>query len=136
MNGDNYEDIINLPHYVTPGRQPMSMSERAAQFSPFAALTGHDVAIAETARLTDSMYELSEDELRDINEKLAMLNGSEDLRTVTVEYFIPDKNKEGGAYSSVTGVFKRTDESDMTVVFNDGRKIKICNIYKIIFNET
>ena len=104
-----YDDIINLPHHVSQVRKPMPLASRAAQFAPFAALTGHDDAIRETARATAVRPELSGDELAGLSRRLAYalsICGAE----ITVGYFGPDRFKSGGACVSVTGRIKRVDE--------------------------
>lgn len=133
---DNYEDIINLPHHVSPTRPPMSMHDRAAQFSPFAALTGHGDCINETARLTGERRELTEDKSRDLNSAAQRLTDLAPERpTVTVEYFIPDERKSGGRYETFTGLFRRIDEYNRTLVFTDGTVIPINDAYDIIIHE-
>ena len=94
---DNYNDIINLPHHVSPTRPQMSMMDRAAQFSPFAALTGYDAAIKETGRLTDEKIELGEEELSILNMKFKLIVDSMDEETeVNITYLKPDDRKKGG----------------------------------------
>lgn len=106
-----YDDIINLPHHVSADRPHMPMLDRAAQFSPFAALTGYDAAIVETARLTDTKRDLSEDQKEVISKQLYELQSRlKTDPTVTVTYFVPDSRKAGGAYRSVTGTAKKVDE--------------------------
>lgn len=125
-----YDDIINLPHYQSATRPHMSNYDRAAQFSPFAALTGHDEAIKETARLTDRKTELDEYKKEDLNSKLQMI--SDNLGTeVTLTYFQPDEKKSGGAYMNITGCVKRIDEYEQTVVFTDRTTIPIGQISEI-----
>lgn len=107
-----YDDIINLPHHVSSERPHMPMIDRAAQFSPFAALTGYDAAIAETARLTDAKRELSEDQKEVIGRQLLALRAR--LKTdpqVCVTFFVPDSRKAGGAYKTVAGEVKKVDET-------------------------
>ena len=100
-----YEDIINLPHPVSKKHPRMSLYDRAAQFSPFAALTGHNAAIIETARLTEKKIRQSEDAISILNEKLHII--TENLGAeVTITYFLPDDRKEGGAYVRHTGAVK------------------------------
>ena len=130
MNG--YEDILNLSRPQYPDHPPMSIHDRAAQFSPFAALVGYDDAVAETARLTDRRREISEEELRELNEAVASL--SECIATrplVTVDYFIPDARKEGGRYESKTGNLRTIDTYHREVVFVDGEKISLDLMYAI-----
>ena len=105
-----YDDIINLPHHVSADRVHMPMLDRAAQFSPFAALTGYDAAIAETARLTEAKRSLSDEQMEVIGKLLHSLQTR--LKTdpgVTVTYFVPDSRKAGGAYRTITGAAKKVD---------------------------
>ena len=103
-----YDDIINLPHHVSPTRQRMSMHDRAAQFAPFAALVGYDDAVAETVRLTESRPELDEQEQRAINERLAYIaDHIKEQPEVRVKYFVPDEHKSGGAIIEVSGRVKK-----------------------------
>ena len=100
MHKKEYEDIIGLLHHVSTVHPQMSIYDRAAQFSPFAALTGHEAAIRETARLTEEQAELNEDKKEELNEKLQELMAhAEEHPTVTVTYFKPDDRKEGGKYA-------------------------------------
>ena len=106
-----YEDIINLPHHVSTTRPQMPMSDRAAQFSPFAALTGYDAAIKETGRLTDTKIELDDEELHNLNLKFQFLvEHLEDEPEVAVTYFKADERKAGGAYLEATGIVKKLDD--------------------------
>ena len=123
-----YDDIINLPHHVSADRPHMPMIDRAAQFSPFAALTGYDAAIVETARLTDTKRELSEEQKEVISKQLHVLkSGLKTDPTVTITYFVPDSRKAGGTYRSVTGAAKKVDEylgilemsNGITIPFDD-----------------
>ena len=123
---NKYADIIHLAYPRKPRR--MSNYDRAAQFSPFAALTGHEAAIAETARLTDSAIELAEDGIAMVDEKLRRLVPGQ---RVTVEYFKPDLRKSGGAYVRLTGIYKRLEQHRSVLVMNDGTAIdfeRICDI--------
>lgn len=135
MNNDcsnEYKDIINLPHHQSKTRKRMSMVDRAAQFSPFAALTGHDAAIKEQARLTDRKIELDEGRKSIINEKLQMI--ADYLKTepvVTITYFEPDEKKAGGTYQTITGTVKRIDEFNKEVRFTDGSVVLIEQIFDI-----
>ena len=123
----NYDDIIHLPYPRRPQR--MSNYDRAAQFSPFAALTGHEEAVAETARLTETAVELGEDGIAMLDEKLRTLVPGQ---TVTVVYFRPDSRKAGGAYVRHTGAFRRMEEHRGTMVMSDGAAIAIERICDII----
>lgn len=127
-----YDDIIDLPHYISQKRPQMSMLDRAAQFSPFAALTGYDAAIKETGRLTDERIELEEEALTILNMKYQMLmDALPDNPEVTITYFVPDERKEGGSYVSKTGVVKKLNEFERLIVFQDGTKILMDHILDI-----
>ncbi len=133
LNTENrYDDIINLQHYQSPARPRMSRINRAAQFAPFAALTGYDAAVAETARLTDRRHELTEDERIILSEKLHILSENEqDRPIVQITYFLPDSKKNGGSYETTIGAVRRIDEAEMKVIFADGTRIDIADIYGI-----
>lgn len=124
-----YDDIIDLPRPKSK-HEPMPMSDRAAQFSPFAALTGYGDAIDETARLTDARIELSEEERAELDYKQQYLS-TLDSPTVTVTYFVPDERKIGGAYVTHTGVLKRVDEVERMVVFKDGLRVPLDEVMDI-----
>ena len=127
-----YDNIINLSRPISKKHKPMSMTDRAAQFSPFAALTGYDSAVSETARLTVSRSERDEDTLAVLNERMQILSEWEyKYPEITVEYFAPDERKSGGAYMTVTGCFKWIDYGECRLVFQDGTKIPLDDIYKI-----
>ena len=124
-----YDDIINLPHHVSPTRQRMSMHDRAAQFAPFAALVGYDDAVAETARLTESRPELDEQEQQAINERLAYIaDHIHEQPDVRIKYFVLDEHKSGGAIVEVSGKVKKTSATDATIVLTDGCKIRLSDI--------
>lgn len=124
-----YDDIIDLPRPKSK-HEPMPMSDRAAQFSPFAALTGYGDAIDETARLTDARIELSEEERAELDYKQQYLS-TLDAPTVTVTYFVPDERKTGGAYVTHTGVLKRIDELERMMVFEDGTGVAVDEVVGI-----
>ena len=129
---NNYEDIINLPHHVSTKRPQMPLKDRAAQFAPFAALTGHDEAIKETARLTDERIELDESTLAILNDKIQIILDNLDIAPeITVTYFKPDDKKSGGIYIDHTGVVKRIDDFEKTVIFTDKVIIPIEDILDI-----
>ncbi len=129
---EKYKDIINLPHKQSPTRPHMPVADRAAQFAPFAALVGYDDAVRETARLTESRRELSDGALDQLNAKLKYiqehLNGQPE---VTITYFQPDSKKSGGAYLTCTGIVKKVDDYEHTVLMQDGREIFIDDISHI-----
>ena len=127
-----YEDILNLPHHVSRKHPQMSMLNRAAQFSPFAALTGYDAAIRETARQTDRRVALSEDEKAEISEKLRLLRDTEaEHPVVTFVYFVPDGRKEGGEYVSRTAQVKRIDDFNRVIWLADGQNIFIDDLLEV-----
>ena len=131
-----YDDIIHLPHHVSKTRPQMSMEDRAAQFSPFAALTGYDAAILETGRLTEEKSELGEETQAILDRKQRYLAEIIDTKPeITVTYFVPDEKKSGGAYSTVTGFLKRIDEYARGLVLTDGRKIQLDAIFDIESDE-
>lgn len=127
-----YDDIMNLPHHVSKRHPQMSALNRAAQFSPFAALTGHDAAIQETARLTDSFIELDENRKNQLDEQLRLVRENLDCRPeIEVTYFQPDEKKSGGAYVTLFGKLKKIDEYSRQVIFTDGKSIPIERIFSI-----
>ncbi len=127
-----YDDIIDMPHHVSETHPQMSVHDRAAQFSPFAALTGYDDAVTETARLTECRVELDEDAVSLINRRLRILiDNAGERPLISVTYFVPDERKSGGAYVTVSGNFRRFDESDISIVLSDGAKISVSDIYFI-----
>ena len=128
-NNHQYDDIIDLPHHVSATRPRMSMIERAAQFSPFAALTGYDDAIKETGRLTDKRIELTEDSRAILDRKQQFLvDNLADYPEVSVTYFVPDERKSGGAYVTVTGRVKKVDDYQRLLTLTDGTKIPLDEI--------
>ena len=124
-----YDDMIDLPHPTSAKHPRMSMADRAAQFSPFAALTGHGAAIRETARLTDQKIELTEDEKAVLDEKLCLLldTGGEAVFT----YFLPDEKKNGGAYVTAAGRIKKLDLLERRIVLTGGAVIPVEDILEI-----
>lgn len=119
-----YDDIIDLPHYVSPHRAGMPMIDRAAQFSPFAALTGYEDVIEESGRLTDQATELTDSSKQALDEKFRILADAAAFQPqVTVTWFEPDRFKSGGSYVTVTGRIKRVDGYEQTLCFTDGRQI-------------
>lgn len=126
-----YDDIINLPHHVSERHPQMSMYNRAAQFAPFAALTGHDSAITEAARLTEAEEELSESDAEVLNRKLAYLQSLDEKPTISVTYFVPDDKKEGGSYHTATGIVKSVEPDKGVLQFEDGTGIPVIRIKDI-----
>lgn len=127
-----YEDIINLPHHQSEKHAHMSNYDRAAQFSPFAALTGYDDAIVETARLTDDEIELSEDAIAELDAKLAEISVHlSEQPQVTVTYFKPDGLKSGGEYLTYTGAIKKIDTFNRVIIFYSGIRISFNNIVSL-----
>ncbi len=128
-----YDDIIHLSRPISTRHTPMSRYDRAAQFSPFAALTGYDGVIAETARLTDRQVELDEGGKAEVDAKLREIRENIDsMPQVTVTYFREDGRKDGGAYITVTGRVKRIDLYTRMLVFMDGSAIDLGQIYQIL----
>lgn len=129
---DLYEDIINLPHHVSSKRPQMPMFDRAAQFSPFAALTGYDDAIHETGRLTDEKIDLSEEEKETLDRKQQfLLEMLDDHPALTVTYFVPDAKKAGGAYVTKSGKLKKIDSIERRMQLTDGTRIPLDDVADI-----
>lgn len=124
-----YEDIIALPHHVSASHPQMSLADRAAQFSPFAALTGYEDAIDESARLTEEQIELDENAREELDEKLRQIRECGEAHPeITVIYFQKDARKDGGAYVTLTGRVKKIDEYARMISFMDGTVVRIENI--------
>ena len=124
-----YADIIDLPHHVSRNHPQMPMLDRAAQFAPFAALTGYEAAVGETARLTAERRELDAQEAEELNRRLAALIARlPDRPEATIEYFVPDDRKAGGAYVSVTGRVRHVSVPEKTLVMEDGTVIPLDEI--------
>ena len=131
---DEYDDIINLPHHVSKNHRQMPMEMRAAQFAPFAALTGYDTVINETARLTDQQVELEDYDNERLNRKYAeLIENISEHPVITVSYFKPDKHKGGGAYVSKTGHIKKVDTYEQLMIMEDGTSIPLAAIVDIVF---
>lgn len=129
---DKYQSIINLEHPTSLKHKRMSRLQRAAQFAPFAALTGHDAAIQETARLTDKKIELDEEQLVILNEKLQLVNEFKHLEEpVKIIYFIKDSKKNGGMYLEKVGIIKKIDEIERVIIFKDKSIIPIDDVIEI-----
>ncbi len=133
ING-KYDDIINLPHPTSTKHPRMTVLNRAAQFSPFAALTGYDSAIKEKARVTRQAVELTDEEKEIINHKLIMAV-SISHTMVTVTYFKADNRKSGGSYLTVTGEIKKFDETTGIITMTDKTEISLYNVVDISFSS-
>lgn len=126
-----YADLMNLPHHVSSSRPKMPVSDRAAQFAPFAALTGHGAAIRETARLTEDRVELDENSRALLDRRLQLIREKIQIQEhplITVTYFQPDALKEGGTYEMTTGSVKKIDEYAHAIVMMEGCRIPIGEI--------
>ena len=131
MSG-KYDDILHLPHPTSAKHPRMPVSERAAMFSPFAALSGHAGAIAETARLTDQRMELDEDTRAELDRRQAvLLEHIAEQPEVTVTWFQPDERKDGGSYVTVTGRLKRIDPVERVMTLRDGTSIPLEDVAEL-----
>ena len=131
MSG-KYDDIIDLPHPTSKKHPRMSRQKRAAQFSPFAALTGYDAAIRETARITEDRRELSEDAAVELNYKISLLQQEQaGMKKIKVIYFRQDTTKDGGAYREEDGDFKRINSNEGILELTNGIQIPLEDIFKI-----
>ena len=129
---DNYDDIKHLTRPQYDDLHPMSMHDRAAQFSPFAALVGYGDAVAETARLTDSKAELTEDEVFELNTNLSrLLDSLDEQPQISVTFFVPDEKKSGGSYVYKAGTVRIYDNYSQEIVFADKSRISIQDIIRI-----
>ena len=127
-----YNEIMGLSHHVSKTRPQMPMSDRAAQFAPFAALTGYDSAIKETGRLTDERIELDEEALTALDMKYQLLMDTfDEAPEVTITYFQPDERKAGGKYVSATGAVKKVDDFERRITMRDGAKIPMDDVLSI-----
>lgn len=129
---DKYDEIANLPHHVSETRPQMPMSDRAAQFAPFAALTGYDSAIRETGRLTDERIELDEEALTALNLRYQLLMDALGKEPeVEITFFKPDERKSGGEYVTVIGAVKNVDDFERLITMQDGMKIPMNDVLSI-----
>jgi hypothetical protein len=128
---DNYEDIINLPHYE-PKHPRMSRYNRSAQFAPFAALTGYDDQVKETARLTNKRIDIDDGLKEILSVKLNKINELiKERPEVEITYFVPDKKKDGGEYVIEKGNVKRIDFVNRFIKFDNNKKINLDDIINI-----
>ena len=133
MYTGKYDDIIDLPRHVSPSRGGMKMCDRAAQFAPYAALTGYGDKIAEEARMTRERIELCEDRCEQISLALAYAFSPGAPKTADVTYFVPDGIKSGGEYRRTRARLVRIDEFSGTLILDSGEKVSIADIYDITF---
>lgn len=127
-----YDDIINMSHHVSKKHKSMTMYERAAQFAPFAALTGHDEAICETSRITENKKELDDDMKRILDDKIAYIKFNIlEKPEISIKYFIPDEKKQGGGYTLYSGNVDKIDNYKRVIKMTDGSEIPIDNIMDI-----
>ena len=127
-----YNEIMGLPHHVSKNRPQMPMSDRAAQFAPFAALTGYDAAIKETGRLTDERIELDVEALSALDMKYQLLmEALDEAPEVTITYFQPDERKAGGKYVSAVGAVKKIDDFERRITMRDGTRIPMDDVLSI-----
>ena len=127
-----YNEIMGLPHHVSKNRPQMPMSDRAAQFAPFAALTGYDAAIKETGRLTDERIELDVEALSALDMKYQLLmEALDEAPEVTITYFQPDERKAGGKYITATGAVKKVDDFERRITMRDGTRIPMDDVLSI-----
>lgn len=133
---NNYDDIINLPHYEPKYHKRMSAIQRASQFAPFSALTGYDDEVKETARLTNEKIILSEDSMNEISDNIIHINNIIKTKPlVSVTYFVKDTKKQGGKYLTITKNIKRIDDVYNILYMTDGSKINMNDIIEIYVLE-
>lgn len=130
---EQYADIIHLPHHVSKRHPQMSMADRAAQFSPFAALTGHDEAIAEAARITEQRPFLDTEHQQKIY--ISLQNAAEQGKPITITYFIPDKRKTGGCIEDCYDCIKRLDTEQQLLILQNGTPIPVDNVLAVMYNQ-
>ena len=126
----DYSNIIDHPHYQSKTRPHMPMTARAAQFSPFAALTGYGESVEETRRLTDEKIILDDDAASELDRKLAMIGKG---RTAAITYFMPDLLKTGGSYIIASGNIKKIDPAENKIIMEDGTAIPVDDVFDISF---
>ena len=131
-----YDDIIHLPHHVSKRHPQMSMEARAAQFAPFAALTGHSEAIQETARLTDEQITLDDNTIKELNQQMLILQSQEaEHPLVSITYFKPDLKKSGGSYKVWEGRLVRIEELTRRIILDNESTIEFQHVAKIEIKE-
>ena len=128
---DKYKKIINRKHHISVNRPQMSLLDRAAQFSPFDALTGYKESIKETSRLTDKKIELSDEDKEVINSLLLYIINNNIKENIEVIYFVPDIKKDGGKYINYIGSVRIINTVEQNIYFNDGKIININDVIKL-----
>ena len=133
MNGvEKYKDIINLPHHVSKKHPQMSLEARAAQFAPFAALTGYGDAVKETARLTSDRKEINEEEKESLDIKLQIIQELISTKPqISITYFVPDKRKKGGEYVTVSDKVRKIDRYNQVIILENMKEIPILEIIEM-----
>lgn len=132
-----YDDIINLPHHISKKHPQMSLEARAAQFAPFAALTGYDDAVKETARLTNERIDLDEEAKMMLDAKLQVIREQlSEKPLVTITYFVPDAKKDGGKYVTINGNVKKIDDYKHLIILDNSVEITIDEIIDIALNNS
>lgn len=127
-----YDDIINLPRPISKTRTPMALIDRASQFSPFAALTGHETAVKETARLTEKRVELDKSEKNYLSDRLQFIaERINEQHEISITYFQPDTKKNGGAYLTANGIVKKIDDFERLIVMADGKQIPVDEVFNV-----
>lgn len=136
MNDEHkYDDIINLEHHVSKTHKQMSIEERSAQFAPFAALTGYEDEVKETERITERMIEITEDIRSILDEKIRLIQSKiAEQPNVTITYFVPDINKQGGKYQTINGIIKKIDNYEKKLILTSNTEICIKDIIEISSN--
>lgn len=128
-----YEAIINLPHHISPTRPRMSLSQRAAQFAPFAALTGYDAVLAETARQTEAEVLLEDSEVAQINRRLCWVKENlGKMPKVEIRMFCPDGRKSGGSYRTLSGKVVKIDEYSQKLRLESGEWVEFKRIVQLL----
>lgn len=132
-----YDDIIDLPHHISMKHPQMSLEARAAQFAPFAALTGYDDAVKETARLTNERIDLDEEAKMMLDAKLQVIREQlSEKPLVTITYFVPDAKKDGGKYVTTNGSVKKIDDYKHLIILDNSVEIPIDEIIDIALNNS
>ena len=131
-----YKDMIDLPHHVSSRHARMPIADRAAQFAPFAALTGYGAVLKETERLTETKIELDEDAKEKLDEKIRSVMKEERCHPeIAVTFFEPDEKKSGGSYVTISGHIKKLDEEKRLLILEEGERIRLNDVFDISEND-